>query len=71
MTYTLEPSARVGAQCDTHTHTHTAEVQGSLQGSCGRGLASRRDGLRGPSETVSVALSWGGRVCSLEFANGG
>ena len=50
-------------QCPVcHTHTHTAEGQGSLQGSCGQGLASRRDGLR-PSRSSQTV--WG------VFANGG
>ena len=60
MPHTLESSARVSVQCATHTHT--AEGQGSLQGSCGQGLASRRDGLR-PSRSSQTV--WG------VFANGG
>ena len=40
MTYTLEPSARVGAQCDTHTHTHThtrPKGKGAYKGAAGGG----------------------------------
>jgi hypothetical protein len=36
MTYTLEPSARVGAQCDTHTHTRP-KGKGAYKGAAGGG----------------------------------